>query len=252
MDFMDLLINIAIAIILLHIITFIYSIYDGVYRPATTNSDSGFSTYEIKNIGKGILDQVSAKSIPVFILILALFIVMYIIYLVIIYVIPPTGFPTLFIPIRELLLKIYPLPALIEKGVFRLFDRILELFGLKASLITFLIKFTGALTDFTKDNIKDVLIMLAPSLEPQINDYAKKVEESFNENNKNNQGLIDLENSEVHRKIQEDKEICIAQNTKIITPNMSATEKININIKNNFEKVNCESKAITKYVRINY
>lgn len=250
MDFMDFLINVAIAIILLHIITFIYSIYDGLYRPATTNSNSGFSSYEIKNIGKGILDQVSAISIPIFILIIVLFIVMYIIYLIIINVIPPTGFPTLFIPIRELLLKIYPLPSLIDKGVFKLFDRILELFGLKGSLITFISKFMTAITDFSKDNIKGVLIMLAPSLEPQINEYAKRIEEKFNEKNKNN--LINLENSEIHKKIQEDKEICIAQNTKLITPNMSASEKININIKNNFEKVNCESKAITKYVRINY
>ena len=109
-----------------------------------------------------------------------------------------------------------------------------------------------ALFEFSRENIKDVLIFLFPSLEKEINNYAQKKEEEFYNNNENKElKLKDLTGNEIYRKIQLDKEMCIAQNTKMITPDMNASEKMQTNIKNNFEKVNCESKSISNYIRSN-
>ena len=252
MDFIDLLIFIAILIVVCHAINYVLSFYFGVYEPITSNQDGTFMPRFLKNLLIGLKDMLAAMSIPVLIIILKLFTLMYIIYLVIIYIIPPTGFATLFIPIREILLQIYPLPPLINRGVFRLYDRILEIFSLKESVLKLIIKFMGALFEFSRENIKEVLIFLFPSLEKEINNYAQKKEEEFYNNNENKElKLKDLTGNEIYRKIQLDKEMCIAQNTKMITPDMNASEKMQTNIKNNFEKVNCESKSISNYIRSN-
>jgi hypothetical protein len=57
-----------------------------------------------------------------FFLITILFLILYIIYLIIMFIIPPTGIATLFIPIREMLMSIPPLQELKDKGVFDLYN----------------------------------------------------------------------------------------------------------------------------------
>ena len=57
------------------------------------------------------------------------FLIMYFIYLFIIFVIPETGIATLFIPVRELLLAIPPLPALINKGIFNFYKSLFGVLG---------------------------------------------------------------------------------------------------------------------------
>ncbi len=251
MDFIDSLIFIAILIIVCHVINFILSFYFGLYEPITSNQDGTFMPRNLKNILIGIKDMLAGMSIPILILILMLFTLMYIIYLIIIYVIPPTGFATLFIPIRELLLQIYPLPPLINRGVFRLYDRVLEILSFKETLLKSITKLMNALFDFSRDNIKEVLIFLFPSLEKEINKQAKKQEEQFYNNENKEPKLKDLNNNEIYKQIEIDKEMCIAQNTIMITPDMSASERMQTNIKNNFEKVNCEAKSISNYIRSN-
>lgn len=251
MDFIDWLIFIAVLIVVCHAVNIILSTYFGIYEPSTTNQDGSMLPRNLKNFLIGAKDMLAGMSIPILILILMLFTLMYIIYLIIINVIPPTGFPTLFIPIRELCLQIYPLPPLINRGVFRLYDRILEILSFKETILKLIVKFMGALFDFSRDNIKEVLIFLFPSLEKEINNQAKKQEENFYNNENKEPKLKDLNNNEIYKKIEIDKEMCIAQNTIMITPDMSASERIQTNIKNNFEKVNCESKSISNYIRSN-
>lgn len=259
MEPIDFMIKLAIIIILFYCINTLISFYFACYEAPTTNQDSGFTTQEIeKSFIKGSLDQIASFMLPILKPILIFFTIMYIIYLIIITLIPETGPKTIFIPIRELLLKIYPLPVLIERGVFRLYDNILEILSLKQSILRLIIKFAGALMQFSKENIKEALIFMFPTFEDKINIYVDNIQnDNSNDNsndkhnNKNNPKLVNLEEGDVYKKIEEDKEACITQNTIPITPNMSASEKIEINMKNNFEKVNCESKSISNYIRSN-
>lgn len=250
MDFVGYLILIAICIIIFHFAMFVVAIYQGIYQKITSNSDGTFCSKETKTIIKGILDLIKEMTINPLIIIIVFFILMYIIYLIIIYVIPPTGFATLFIPIREILLKIPPLPSLIDRGVFRLFDKILGLFGLKAPFIKIIVKFNNALYEFSRENIKDALILLFPSLRNEIEEQAKKQEEKFYNDNKKPE-LQNMNDSEIYRQIEQDKQACIAQNIIMITPDMTSSQKMDATIKNNFEKVNCESKSIGNYIRSN-
>ena len=59
-----------------------------------------------------------------YLLIIIFDLIMYIFYIIITTIIPETGFPTLFIPLRELLMKIPPLKKFEERGIFRLFSSI--------------------------------------------------------------------------------------------------------------------------------
>ena len=60
-----------------------------------------------------------------------------------------------------------------------------------------------------------------------------------------------MNDSEIYRQIEQDKQACIAQNIIMITPDMTSSQKMDAIIKNNFEKVNCESKSIGNYIRSN-
>jgi len=166
------------------------------------------------------------------------------IYLFIVNVIPETGFLTIFIPIREILLKIPPLPALEKFGVIRLMDRIMEALYLKGYLVKF-VKINGAIFDFSRENIKRVLILLVPSLEDKIEAYDKQMAKKEEEEKK-----PEVVN-EIHKKIEEDKNICIKQNIKMTTPGMNASDKISTEFSNLFETINCESKSIGNYIRSN-
>jgi hypothetical protein len=163
---------------------------------------------------------------------------MYIIYLIIIYIVPPTGWATLWIPIREILLGIEPMPSLIKYGVFKLFDNIIKAFGL-SDKVKSLIIILGSLFDFSRENIKQILIQLLPMYRDKINEFASI--ENFN---------IDNENG-LNKDIIEYKKICIAQNVKKITPDMNAVEKIQTNLDNIFETIKCESKSISNYIKQN-
>ncbi len=166
---------------------------------------------------------------------------MYLIYLFIMYVIPPTGILTIFIPIREILLMIPPLPALQKFGVIRLMDRIMEAIYMKGLLIKF-VKINGAVFDFSRENIKRVLILLLPSLKDKIDKFTNNLEDK-EEQTKGK--------TEIHKNIEDNKNICIAQNTKMITPDMSSGDRISNEFSNLFEMIHCESKSIGDYIRSN-
>lgn len=256
MNLIGSLILITIAIILYEIFVVLLSMFY-FFVVVPIGGQNGIILDKNPSLGfKGILDMIAAYLIPILIFILLFYTFMYIFYLFIIYVIPPTGPATLFIPIKEMALQIYPLPQLIEYGVFRLYDRILGLFGFKGSIISFVITFGNILFDFSRENIKRVLIFLFPGLEKEINEYDATIEKKDNSNQPQEMSINkkeeDIRRQIAYKQINDAKDICIAQNTIIITPEMSAKEKIEANMKNNQEKINCESKSIGNYLKVNY
>ncbi len=245
MDPIEYLILITVAITLFEVLNVVFSILNFTILIPLFGNNSMILPNEVSDFIIGLCNQIAAKLIPFYIIIITFYILMYMIYLFIINVIPPTGFLTIFIPIREILLKIPPLPALEKFGVIRLMDRIMEALYLKGFLIKF-VKINGAVFDFSRENIKRVLILLVPSLEDKIDAYDRK---NFNKEEKKEEKPEVV--NEIHKKIEDDKNICIKQNTKMTTPDISAGDKISNDFSNLFETINCESKSIGNYIRSN-
>ena len=251
MDSIEYLILITVAITLFELLNTAFSILNFVFLIPVFGKASMILPNEVSDFVVAICNQIAAKLLPVYIVILVFYIIMYMIYLFIINVIPETGFATLFIPIREILLKIPPIPALQKFGVIRLMDRIMEALFLKGVLVKF-VKINGAIFDFSRENIKRVLIFLVPSLEDKIDAYDKKIDSDDSDDKKEKKEEEKTpEINEIHLKIEEDKNICIKQNTKMSTPDMSSGDKISNDLSNLFETVNCESKSIGNYIRSN-
>jgi len=241
MDPIEYLILITIAITLFQLLNVIFSILNFFVLIPLFGNASMILPNEISAFIIGLCNQISAILNPIYIIILVFYILMYLIYLFIMYVIPPTGILTIFIPIREILLMIPPLPALQKFGVIRLMDRIMEAIYMKGILIKF-VKINGAVFDFSRENIKRVLILLIPSLEDKIDKFTNNLEEK----EKQSKGKTEIE-----KKIEDNKNICIAQNTKMITPDMSSGDRISNEFANLFETIHCESKSIGDYIRSN-
>jgi hypothetical protein len=106
---------------------------------------SGFDTLKVANN-----TFLSLGKMPFF-LITILFLILYIIYLIIMFIIPPTGIATLFIPIREMLMSIPPLQELKDKGVFDLYNST----GGTVSITGF----TGFVTGGTYNNVSGTLTL---------------------------------------------------------------------------------------------
>lgn len=242
MDPIEYLILITVAITLFEVLNVVFSILNFTLLTPLFGKASMILPNEVSEFLIGLCNQIAAKLIPFYIIIITFYILMYMIYLFIVNVIPETGFLTIFIPIREILLKIPPLPALEKFGVIRLIDRIMEALYLKGFLVKF-VKINGALFDFSRENIKRVLILLVPSLEEKIDAYDRQMP-------KQEEKKEEVVN-EIHKKIEDDKNICIKQNTKMTTPDMSASDKISTEFSNLFETINCESKSIGNYIRSN-
>ncbi len=244
MDPIEYLILITVAITLFEVLNVIFSILNFTILIPIFGNKSMILPNEVSQFIIGLCNQIAAKLIPFYIIIITFYILMYMIYLFIVNVIPPTGFLTIFIPIREILLKIPPLPSLEKFGVIRLMDRIMEALYLKGYLVKF-VKINGAIFDFSRENIKRVLILLVPSLEDKIEAYDRQMAKKEEEEKK-----PEVVN-EIHKKIEEDKNICIKQNIKMTTPDMNASDKISTEFSNLFETINCESKSIGNYIRSN-
>lgn len=157
-----------------------------------------------------------------FLVFLVLYLILYAFYLIIIYIIPRTGFETLFIPIRELLLAIPPLPLLINKGVFRMFKNFFSLFG---GLINFQDFFKNYF-EFSKENIIQNVRMFNPDIDLVI--------ETMQNNNKNDKNDVD---------------VCINSQTPITTPDMNFVDLFINEIKNTKNTVKCNLNSIKSYIK---
>ena len=174
-------------------------------------------------------------TLPVYYLITIFFLIMFFIYLFIIIIIPETGFATLFIPVRELLLAIPPLPALINKGIFKFYSSIFSVFGLSgndSSLSTFSKEYYY----FSKDGTNELFKLFNPHLDmDKIND----VIEDMNNNNKKSEIKI----------LNKDVEVCVNVKSKITTPDMDYSGILKNNIDDVKNSINCNLKSIAPYIQ---
>lgn len=164
-----------------------------------------------------------------FLLFLILYLILYVFYLFIIYVIPETGILTLFIPIRELLLAIPPLPLLINKGVFKMFS---NFFGLFSGLINFKDFFKNYF-EFSTQNIIQYIRMFNPDIDLLI--------ENMKNNNTNNKNNNDDDKNDVN--------VCINSQSPITTPDMNFIDLIINQIKNTKNTVRCNLNSIKTYIK---
>ena len=241
---------------------FLYTLYNYFLETPLTNNEGLTTDINNKNTGTGMLYSLQGSLRSIFILILLFYLIFYILYIIITTIIPPTGPATLFIPIRELLLKIPPFEDLIHFGVFRLFNSLFSIFGIDGWLNK-LITANNALTTFSTENIRVILYYLLPNnkndvdtfIDNNTNPQEEKKEEEKKEEEKKEEEEKKKEEEEkkkdIRMKIEEETSICVANNLKQTLPNMTAKEKIQNIYDNIMVKVNCESRSIGKYIRSN-
>jgi len=245
MDPIEFLILITVAITVFELVVVCHSILNFFFLTPIFGPEGILLPTEWSDFIIGTSNEIAAMLIPIYILILVFYLIMYILYLIIINIIPETGPKSFFIPIREILLSIPPFPDLIKYGVFKLMDNLVYSFGL-SSLVKIIINIIASVFNFSRDNIKRILIYILPDYEEKINEYDYKMqkEEANNEIKEENK-------NELYEQIDEEKNICISNNTSITTPDISLSDMINDNITNIYERVNCEEKAIGNYIRSN-
>jgi hypothetical protein len=247
MDFINITIIISIVLIILNFVFFSVIIFDTLIRIPFISSEPIYVPPAFrKNIDSDIRTTLNYGN-PILILFIIFYIIFYIIYLIILNIIPDTGFPTFFIPLKELLLKIPPLPSLIEYGVFKLFDSILDALKLSTSFKRF-IKINLSFMNFSRDNIKNILKMILKDTDIEF-DFGDDEEEK-EKSNKEKPSKINKEENPIYRQIDKDVNICYLNNKKMIDAGMSEVDKKYTEYANYKELIKCKANSIGKYIRI--
>jgi hypothetical protein len=161
--------------------------------------------------------------------------IMYIFYIIITTIIPETGFPTLFIPLRELLMEIPPLKKFEARGIFRLFTNIFEFLGMSRTLPEGLKKLFHDHYLFSKNNIYELIKLFNPNINI---DKFTNIIENMNNNNKSHE----LNN------INNDIDVCIGSSSKITTPDMNYLDITKNNIDDMKNKFKCNLNAVPAYI----
>jgi hypothetical protein len=190
---------------------------ESVYKVVTTTSSS-----------------FPSNTLTVYYLITIFFLIMYFIYLFIILIIPETGFATLFIPVRELLLAIPPFPALINKGIFKFYESIFRLLGFTGD--PSLSKFAREYFYFSKDGTNEIIHLFNPHLNVDKINYTI---EDMNNNNKK---------SEI-KNLNMDINVCVNGNSDFTTPDTDYTGILSNNINDIKNSVKCNLKSIVPYIQ---
>jgi hypothetical protein len=190
---------------------------ESVYKVVTTTSSS-FPSY----------------TLTAYYLITIFFLIMYFIYLFIIFIIPETGFATLFIPVRELLLAIPPIPALINKGIFKFYESIFSLLGFSGD--PSYSKFAREYFYFSKDGTNEIIQLFNPHLNVEKINYSI---EDMNNNNKK---------SEI-KNLKMDIDVCVNGNSDFTTPDTDYTGILSNNINDIKNSVKCNLKSIVPYIQ---
>ena len=155
------------------------------------------------------------------------------------------------IPIKDILLSIPPLPDLKKYGVFDLFERIIKAFGFEPFLKK-LLGINNALFIFSRENIKRIILMIYPEFDTAILDKAIDEKKEQNEEKKEIKKESEVQHNYVYDEIDENTEICISNNWKEITPDMSASERLKVQYANINERIKCQASSIGNYIRSNY
>ncbi len=225
----------------------IFFFIDGRFLKAiTTNGIEGFLKY----------------TASAFIGILVIFIILYIIYLIIIYFIPEY---ILFFPIRSILLAIYPLPDLIKFNIFSLFDGIVNTFSsvdsfahrfdiIGNSVGNFIVNNSKTYIEDRFPNIKTDNIFIDKTTKTDFENVNTFLDDDSLTEEEKNKIIEDQQSSYVQnarKMIMNEKKACINKDIKLITPDMSETDKLNAYTHNFNVNVKCTSKSIESYFRVN-
>jgi len=190
-----------------------------------------------ESIYKGITTTSStfpSNTLTPYIIITMFFLIMYFIYLFIILIIPETGIATLFIPVRELLLAIPPIPALIDKGIFKFYESIFTFLGFTGD--PSYAKFARDYFYFSKNGTNDILQLFNPHLNVDKIDY---IIEEMNNNNKK---------SEI-KDLKLDIDVCVNSKSNFTTPDIDYTGILKNNINDVKNNVSCNLKSIVPYIQ---
>lgn len=173
------------------------------------------------------------KGFLIYAIIMIFFIIMYIIYLIIIIIIPETGFPTLFIPIREILLKIPPLEQINNRGVFRMFTNFINMI---IGNDMFIIKFKNFFDSYFTD-VKYSFYEMINLYNPEFNTIIENMEIA------NNNNTISKKN-----KINNDIDVCINSNATFTPPDTNFFTMLLNNFKDTKTNINCNLNKTGVYI----
>ena len=192
-------------------------------------------------------------TLTIYFVITIFFLIMYIIYLIIIFIIPPTGFATLFIPVRELLLSIPPFPALIDKGIFNFYSSVFKLLGLTGN--SSLSEFTREYFYFSKDGTYEIMKLFNPHLNT---DKIDSILQDINNNSENENNYYDLKiledmdnnnkKSEI-KTLRDNVNVCINGSSDFTPPNIDYTGMLKNNINAAKNNIKCNLSSITPYIQ---
>jgi hypothetical protein len=218
------------------------SIFDVSIRIPFISTDTIYVPQGFRNSIDNIQTKMMSYGNPILIFFIILYIIFYLIYLAIKTLVPDTGIATFFIPLKEILLAIPPLPTLERYGIFRLIECVIKSFGIKPALEGF-IKFNLCFIDFSRDNIRTIIKTIFPDLEFDL-ESGKPLEskETIKPDNE--------EKNKVYKHIDEEVNICYKNNRKLMKIGMTETQKAKIEFDNNQTYIKCKANSIGKYIRI--
>lgn len=173
------------------------------------------------------------KGFLIYAVIMIFFIIMFIIYLFITLIIPETGFVTLFIPIREILLKIPPLEQLNNRGVFRMFNSFINMI---IGNDKFFNKFINFFDQYFID-VKYSLYEMINLYNPEFNTIIENMEIA-------NKNTISKKNTNINNDI----DVCINSNTTFTTPDTNFFTMLLNNFKDTKTNINCNVNKIGAYI----
>jgi hypothetical protein len=265
MDIFEFIVFISIFFVITHFFKYLYiDLFIDCFLSPIFRKKALFFPSQLATFLRSAYSTYVQSTISAFIIIIVFYIVFYIVYKIIVEILLKL-YPIFFLfPIFEAVLDIPPFPQLIKYGVFRLLDNIINAIGMNTLLLkSFNIFFSVFI--FSKENMRDMFNFLFPGLGDEVvklmenveyqDEYKKREEEK--EKKKKNDELkkkeIPLTPTEIaNKKIEEETEICITNNIIPITPDMSISEKNNIELKNSSIKIKCNADNIGKYIKANY
>lgn len=228
--------------IIMIIINFAYTsvnIFDFTIRIPFISEETIYVPQGFRNALDNIQNKMMSYGNPIVFFFIIFYLIFYFIYIAIKTLVPDTGFQTFFIPLKELLLQIPPLPTLERYGIFRLIECIFKSFGISPALEGF-IKFNLCFIDFSRDNIRTILKMIFQDIDFDIENEKSLDDKKSNNNNKNI----------IHRKIEEEVNICYKNNRKPMKIGMTEVDRARIEFDNNQAYIKCKANSIGKYIRI--
>lgn len=264
MDIFDLIVFITVFFVITHFFKYLYiDIFIQCILKPGFRRDALFFPTQLATFLRSAYSTYVQSTISPFIIIIIFYLVFYIIYKIIVEILLKL-YPIFFLfPIFDAILLIPPFPQLIKYGVFRLIDNIINAIGMKTLFLKFFHIFFSVYI-FSKENMRDMFNFLFPGLGEEVvklmdnkeyqEEYTKKNEEKKKEeeiNKKNKNDIIITPVDIANKKIEEETNICITNNIIPITPDMSISEKNNIELKNSTIKIKCNAENIGKYIKNN-